>query len=92
MTMNLQDPNYDPNGFIDWLIADVYKVKNDAALAHKIGISPVVISKIRHRKLVVGASMLIDIHEDTGMRVRDIKARMYRSGVDIDAAHAKQAA
>lgn len=83
--MDMQNPDYDPNAFIDWLIKDVYKVKNDAALAHRLEMSPVQISKIRHRRYGIGALMLVCVHEDTGMHVRDIKARMYRKPVAMAA-------
>jgi hypothetical protein len=89
--MNLQDENYDPNGFIDWL-REVYKVKSDALLAIRIGISPVAISRIRHRYYGVGAAILIDIHEYTGMRTLDIKARMFKPSADADASYVRQAA
>lgn len=76
--MDLQNPKYDPNAFIDWLITDVYQVKNDSALSQAMGIAPPVLSKIRHRKLAVGCSMLVKIHEKSGMCTQDIKARMFR--------------
>jgi hypothetical protein len=76
--MDLNNKDYDPHSFIDWLINDIYKVKNDAALAAKLEMSPVQISKIRHRVFPVGCNMLIAIHEDTGMRTLDIKKRMSR--------------
>lgn len=84
--IDLQDSNYDPNAFIDWLIDDIYDANNDAALARAIGCSPVVISKIRHRRLAVPLGMLVVIHEFSGMRTLDIKARMFRQSVLAQAA------
>lgn len=76
--IDLQDTNYDPNGFIDWL-HQVYNVRNDAQLARKMEMNPPQISKIRHRKLPVTAGMLIDVHEETGLPIMEIRKRMVRS-------------
>lgn len=57
---------------LDVVIATI-GLKNDAALSRVLGVSPVVISKLRHGKLHIGPSMLIRIHEETGMSVRDMK-------------------
>lgn len=37
--MNLQDPNYDPNGFFDW-VREVFQAKSDAVLARKLEMAP----------------------------------------------------
>lgn len=58
---------------LDVVIATI-GLKNDAALSRVLGVSPVVISKLRHGKLHIGPSMLIRIHEETGMSVRDMKS------------------
>jgi hypothetical protein len=76
--MNLQRSDYDPDAFIDWLVRDIYDVKNDRALARKLEMTQSVISKIRHRKIPVGDSILIAVHEYSGMRTMDIKKRMFR--------------
>lgn len=72
----LANPNYDPNRFIDWLIHTVFKVKNDAALSRTLEVSPPVISKIRTRKLPVGPSILVKVHDLTDMPVREIRKHM----------------
>ena len=56
------------------VVISTLRLKNDAALSRVLGVSPVVISKLRHGKLHVGPSMLIRIHEETGMSVRDMKS------------------
>lgn len=48
-------------------------LKNDAALARALEVSPPVISKLRHNRLPLGASLLIRIHEVTDWSIRDIK-------------------
>jgi hypothetical protein len=49
---------YNPDNLLDSLIERL-NLKNDAALSRALEVAPPVISKIRHRRLPVGASMLI---------------------------------
>jgi hypothetical protein len=51
-------------------------LKNDAALSRMLEVAPPVISKIRHHRLPVGASLLIRMHEVTGMSIRDLRDLM----------------
>ena len=48
---------YNPNQLLDTL-RERMKLKNDAALSRALEVAPPVISKIRHRTLPVGASLL----------------------------------
>jgi len=48
--------SYDPDNLLTSLI-HMLKLKNDAALSRALEVAPPVISKIRHRRLPVGASM-----------------------------------
>lgn len=78
---------YEPNRLLDKLIEDLY-LKNDAALSRVLDVAPPVISKIRHHKLPVGASMLIRMHEVSAMSIADLRSLMgdkrdrYRSITD----------
>ena len=63
--------SYDPNHLLDMLIEKL-NLKNDAALSRTLEVAPPVISKIRHRRLPVGASMLICMHEVTDMSVAEL--------------------
>lgn len=45
----------------------------DAALAKLLEVAPPVISKIRHGKLSIGATIALSIHESTGMSFDLIK-------------------
>ena len=47
--------------------------KNDAALARALEVAPPVISKIRHGRLPVGASLLIRMHEVFDVSIRELK-------------------
>lgn len=67
--------NGDPNNLLD-AIMSILKLKNDLALARKMGVAAPVISKIRHGRLNISAPMLICMHEETGMPVRELRALM----------------
>jgi hypothetical protein len=67
--------SYDPSHLLDTL-RERMKLKNDAALSRALEVAPPVISKIRHRKLPVGASLLIRMHEVTDMSIRDLRDLM----------------
>lgn len=50
-----------------------YGEKNDAALAHALDIAAPVVSKIRHGRLDVGATLLLRMHEATGISIHELK-------------------
>jgi plasmid maintenance system antidote protein VapI len=66
---------YNPNHLLDTLLGKL-QLKNDAALARALQVAPPVLSKIRHQKLPVGASMLIRMHEYSGLSIRDLRDLM----------------
>lgn len=66
---------YDPNHLLDSLIEKLH-LKNDAALSRVLEVAPPVISKIRHRRLPVGASLLIRMHEVSDLSIRDLRILM----------------
>jgi hypothetical protein len=68
----------DPNGLLDEAMR-VLNLKNDAALARVFDVAPPVLSKIRHRRLPVGASFMLKCHEIAGMTLPTI--RSYVGGV-----------
>lgn len=71
----MNDSNFDPNKAVDWMLKKL-ECKNDAALCRKLEIQPPVISKIRHKKLPIGDSLLIRLHEETGIGTKQIKAEI----------------
>lgn len=75
MSTTTATETYNPNHLLDVLIGKL-QLKNDAALSRMLEVAPPVISKIRHRRLPVGASMLIRMHEVTGMTIRDLRDLM----------------
>ena len=68
----ISQPDYDPDNLLDSLLKKL-ELKNDAALSRLLEVAPPVISKIRHRRLPVGASMLIRLHEVTDMSVAQLR-------------------
>jgi len=66
---------YNPNRLLDALI-DHLKLKNDAALARALEVAPPVLSKIRHRRLPVGAALLIRMHEVSELTISDLRYLM----------------
>lgn len=71
----MQLPTYDPNKLVDALITRM-KLKNDAALSRALEVAPPVISKIRHRRLAVGAALLLRMHEVSELSAKDLRELM----------------
>jgi plasmid maintenance system antidote protein VapI len=66
---------YNPDNLLDTLLSKL-NLKNDAALSRALEVAPPVISKIRHRRLPVGASMLIRMHEVSELSIRELRDLM----------------
>jgi len=66
---------YNPNHLLDVLLENL-RLKNDAALSRALEVAPPVLSKIRHHRLPVGASILIRMHEVSGLSIRDLRFLM----------------
>lgn len=67
--------SYNPNRLLDTLLERMH-LKNDAALSRALEVAPPVISKIRHKRLPVGASLLIRMHEVADISIRDLRDLM----------------
>lgn len=72
---NDQKLDYNPGRLLDTLLS-MLNLKNDAALSRALEVAPPVISKIRHLRLPVGASLLIRMHEVSGLTIADLRALM----------------
>lgn len=68
-----KDRVYDPNRLLD-RVRETLQLSNDAALARTLQILPPVLSKIRHRRTPVSASLLIRIHEETNLSIAELRA------------------
>lgn len=67
--------SYDPDPLLATVIERL-NVKNDAELARALKISAPVISKIRHRKMIVSANLLLRVHEITHLSIKELRALM----------------
>jgi|GEM_PF-758961 len=66
---------YDPDHLLATLIERM-NLKNDAALSRALEVSPPAISKIRHQKLPVTASLLIRMHEVSALSIQELRLLM----------------
>jgi hypothetical protein len=66
---------YDPNKLLNALIKHL-ALRSDAALAKKLGISSLIISKIRQLTQPVSGTLLILIHEKTGFSLSELRRFM----------------
>ena len=66
---------YDPARMLDAVI-HLRRLKNDAALCRELEVFHPIISKIRHRHIPVSASILLRIHEVTGLEIKQLRALM----------------
>lgn len=75
MSSLLKLETYDPNHLLDETLK-LLSLQTDVALAHRLKIAPPVLSKIRHFTLPVGATLLIRLHEETQLSIRDLRSLM----------------
>lgn len=68
----LEPSSFVPNKLLDTLIEKM-RLKNDAELCRVLEVQPPIISKIRHRKLNVGATILLRMHEKSNIPIRELK-------------------
>lgn len=66
---------YDPDRLLDTLIS-MLRLKNDAALCRVLEIDPALVIAVRHRIAPVRDSMLIRMHEVSGLSIRGLKGFM----------------
>jgi len=68
---------------VNLLLDEIIKMKNlknDAALCLQLEVMPPVISKIRHGTIRLGATLVVRIHEYTGMPIAWVTERTYFKG------------
>ncbi len=71
----VEQRHYNPDNLLGTLITRL-NLKNDAALSRALEVAPPVISKIRHRRLPVGASLLIRMHEISNLSISELRSLM----------------
>nr|WP_244545056.1 helix-turn-helix transcriptional regulator [Collimonas sp. OK607] len=64
---------YGANQLIDAVINKL-RLKNDVALCRLMGISPPEISNIRRGRRKVGATLLVRLHEASGISIEELRA------------------
>lgn len=79
MKQKIKAPELDANHLLDTLIEKL-SLKNDAALSHALRVAPPVLSKIRHGRLPVGASLLIEMHEVSDISIKELRSLMGDTG------------
>lgn len=67
--------SYDPNPLLDRLLTLVPE-QNDAGLARALGVTRSIISKLRNKHADVSAEMLLNMHEMSGLSIRELRALM----------------
>ena len=68
----MEPSSFVPNKLLDTLIQRLH-LKNDAVLFRVLEVQPPIISQIRHRKLNVGATILLRMHEKSNIPIRELK-------------------
>ena len=68
-------PDFNPDHLVDE-VRRLSGAKTDAALARSLGVGREVISKIRHGARPVGASLLIAMHELSGLSIKELRGLM----------------
>ena len=64
--------DYDPNRLLDTLTQRL-GVNSDKALSQKLKMNKTLVARIRQKRLPLGASLLMGIHEATGISIPELK-------------------
>ena len=73
--IGVANDKFNPSHLLDTIIERM-KLKNDAALSRLLEVAPPLISKIRNGRMPVGASLLIRMHEETNISIRELRDLM----------------
>lgn len=86
--VELSNPHYSPEILLDTVMRFL-GLKYDRHLARRLGVQPPQICKIRKRRLLVTPAILISMHEETGLGLRELRALMgdYREHTRPSAKH-----
>jgi transcriptional regulator with XRE-family HTH domain len=66
---------YTPEVFVEDLMRRL-GTKTRSSLARAVGVSPSVVSKIWHRRLAISSEILLQVHEATGIPIRELRRMM----------------
>lgn len=67
--------NITPHELFDFLIKEC-GLRNDAALANALDVTPPSVSRMRNGKSKVGAEIILRIHKTTGLSVESIESML----------------
>ena len=67
-----QETNYNPAHLLDTLRKQM-NLKSDKELSVKLDVAPPVISKIRSHNLRVGSTILIRMHEESQLSIKELR-------------------
>ncbi len=71
----LKIASYSPDNFLNRLLWKM-SLKNDAALARTLDVTPAVVSRIRNKKAPVSANLLLMIHDMTEITIPELRRMM----------------
>ena len=71
----LKIASYSPENFLNRLLGKM-QLKNDAALARVLEVTPAVVSRIRNKRVPVSANLLLMIHETTEIAIPELRRMM----------------
>ncbi|WP_136420307.1 hypothetical protein [Herbaspirillum sp. ST 5-3] len=72
---HLSNPSYSPNRLIN-KVQEMMRIQSDLQLAIAISVDRTTIAKIRKKKVPVGASMLLRLHDLTGLPAKELQKWM----------------
>ncbi len=71
----LRSEVYDPNRLLDFVKSEI-GIETDRKFSSILNVNPSMISKIRQKKTLMNADILLSIHDLTDMPIKEIKRKM----------------
>jgi hypothetical protein len=71
----LEQRSYNPDNLLDQLILQL-ELDNDAGLARALGVSPPIISRVRHRRNAISAALLLRMHDVSHLTIIELRKLM----------------
>ena len=71
----LRSQTYEPNRLLDFVKSEI-GIETDRKFSSILNVHPSMISKIRQKKTLMNADILLSIHELTGIPIKEIKRKM----------------
>ncbi len=66
---------YCPDNFLNRVLGKLH-LKNDAALARTLDVTPAVVSRIRNKKAPISANFLLMVHDASEIAIPDLRRMM----------------